>query len=1280
MGRAVEVGTGYLTLAVETSGVAAGVGQQFARIQGIGASAGKKTGQAFAKGFDQASPSNIEDLTKKAQVAQEKLAASAQRSSKIRADAARKVQIEELKLNELRESGKAKASQLATAEDRVKAARSKYIDVSRKGIGDLRSYQQAMDKSNRELREAKSAADGATRSADKAHGVFGRLGQRLKGAFSGSNRGAFKGFETEAQRSTDKIENEFEKSGRESGKRFGGAMKGLVVAAVAGLGLRELTSGIGDAVQSAGQLEQSVGAIGSVFKENQGQMIEWSNQAATSVGLSKNEYNELGTLIGAQLKNAGTAMEDLAPKTDELIGLGADLASMFGGTTSDAVAALSSALKGERDPIEKYGVTLTAASVEAEAAALGFEKVDDQLTQEAKSAATVSLIMKQTTDSHGNFAKEADTFAGKQQRMVAQWEDLKAKIGEVFMPVFSSAVSFMSDKALPAFTDIAGGIRAFREAWIANDGDITSSGFAGYMEELAYKLRGFYEETIKVTAWLKETSSQWGPFAAGIGLVIGAYKLWTAAVIIHEKALLAQAAAFIIANAPIVAIIAAIGLMIGALIYAYKHHEGFRDLVNKVWAKIKQVVSAVVDWVVNTAFPWVQEALRKLGDWFGWLYEDVIKPTWSAVRAAMSAVVGWVVNTAFPWVQDALQTLGAAFRWLNERVIQPVWTAIRVYIAVVVGVLLTLWDGLVWAFHNILAPAFRWFYDRVVKPVWDRVSERIRQFTEWWTGKAWPAIRDGINWVSDKFVWFYDKIIKPVWDRVSEKIAVFLNWYVNIFGPAVRRGVQWVADKFVWFHDKVIKPVWDKISGKIGDAWSFIRDKALTPMMDWVENKVVKAFERAKDGIGEQWGKLKGLVREPVDFFVNTVYNQGLRPNINTILTKVGLGEGAGKKDKRLPEMKMPKGFATGGIVPGFQPRKKDDYLVPLRGGEGILVPEAVRAMGPEAIHTINTAANRGGVAGAQEAIRHETPALGSRVYEGQASFSNVYQQLLQRTRQTGVGTKGYVNPVWGVDWATNAWNGLAGIELKRTNAPGLRMDLQEVGGGTFNHPNWAGMYTGINDIFVNRDSRASLNPAQARAVTAHEIGHALGLPHSNSSRSLMNPTIGRGTLYPTAYDALALRQIYPGPAKGTPIDFSKIPTGPGGPEDDRRWFDGLNPIKKLIDAAFERITSKFGDALVPQLVAGLAKYLGRGFVEGITPQLMDSGGKLEPGLSLIKNETGTTEAILTAPQWDTMTRIAENSEDGGGVHFHGNITTQDPEELFREADRRERIKRTLRR
>lgn len=232
-------------------------------------------------------------------------------------------------------------------------------------------------------------------------------------------------------------------AGTSSGSKLGGAFKAAIGPLMAAAGAVGMGMFVASSVKAAGALEQSMGAIDSVFKSNSGVMHAWASGAASSVGLTRNEFNELGTLIGSQLKNAGTAMSDLGPKTNELIGLGADLASMFGGTSKEAVEAISSALKGERDPIEKYGVSLKQTTIDAKAAELGFQKVGGALSAEANAAATLALIMEQTTDAHGNFAKESSTYEGTMQRLSASWGNITATIGQGFLPIATAVGSVL---------------------------------------------------------------------------------------------------------------------------------------------------------------------------------------------------------------------------------------------------------------------------------------------------------------------------------------------------------------------------------------------------------------------------------------------------------------------------------------------------------------------------------------------------------------------------------------------------------------------------------------------------------------------------------------------------------------------------------------------------------------------------------------------------------------------------------------------------------------------
>lgn len=79
------------------------------------------------------------------------------------------------------------------------------------------------------------------------------------------------------------------------------------LATVAAAGAAAIGVAGAKAVSAAADLEQSTGAIEAVFKSGADQMKAYADTAASTVGLTKNEYQELGTLLGAQLKTAARA-------------------------------------------------------------------------------------------------------------------------------------------------------------------------------------------------------------------------------------------------------------------------------------------------------------------------------------------------------------------------------------------------------------------------------------------------------------------------------------------------------------------------------------------------------------------------------------------------------------------------------------------------------------------------------------------------------------------------------------------------------------------------------------------------------------------------------------------------------------------------------------------------------------------------------------------------------------------------------------------------------------
>lgn len=191
----------------------------------------------------------------------------------------------------------------------------------------------------------------------------------------------------------------------------------------------------GEAIKDASSLEQSLGGVESVYKQFAGQMVKQSEMAATKVGLSMEAYQRVGVLTGTLLKNAGIPMKELASQTDVLVTLAADLAATFGGSVEEAANAMNAALRGEFEPIRRFGIALSVAQIQEEALTMSHKNSITELTKRDKILATQNLLLEQGADASGQFARESDTLANRQQVLNAKWENLSATMGEKLLPI-----------------------------------------------------------------------------------------------------------------------------------------------------------------------------------------------------------------------------------------------------------------------------------------------------------------------------------------------------------------------------------------------------------------------------------------------------------------------------------------------------------------------------------------------------------------------------------------------------------------------------------------------------------------------------------------------------------------------------------------------------------------------------------------------------------------------------------------------------------------------------
>lgn len=558
------------------------------------------------------------------------------------ADAAGQVRTAEAKLEELRAGAGVKASQIVAAEEKVAAARRK----SEAAVAALQKAEATERSATARVERLEIRAD--TSQADQAtEGFVARTKARLTTA--GSAVGAF-------------------------AERWRGAAL-AVVGAGAAVGY--------SFVQVAADAEQSLGAVETVFKGSADQVKAWADGAAQNLGLSAHAYREAATLIGSQLKNMGVPMGQVAGQTDTLITKAADLASLFGGTTAEAVEALSSALKGEMDPIERYGISLNQAALDAKIAALGLDTSTDAAQRNAKAVATMALIEEQSADATGNFAREHDTAANAAQRAQAEWDNLRATLGEALLPVMSGVGDVLGSTIIPLIRD--------------NTGLVTG---------LALVVGGLAAAVLTVNGVMAVASA--------------ATKAWSAAQLVLNAVMSAN---------PIMLVVIAVAALVAAVIWAYNKVAWFRDGVQAALSAVGSAATWLWSNVLSPIFALVAAGWSLLLAGFRRAYDAVLAP----VFAAFAAVAIWLWSNAlsptFAAARGGWELFAAGFRWAYDNIIRPTFdfflkaaASFRDGFGRIVDGLKAIWEGIKEAFKAPVRFVLETVWNKGVGWLWDKAK------------------------------------------------------------------------------------------------------------------------------------------------------------------------------------------------------------------------------------------------------------------------------------------------------------------------------------------------------------------------------------------------------------------------------------------------------------------------------------------------------------------------------------------------------------------------------
>tara|TARA_R110002126_G_scaffold42032_2_gene121906 strand:+ start:727 stop:2499 length:1773 start_codon:yes stop_codon:yes gene_type:complete len=239
-------------------------------------------------------------------------------------------------------------------------------------------------------------------------------------------------------------ETSFSKFGKNVGditKKAAAAFAGVAVA---------VGAGAVKAIDMASDLAESQSKVAQIFGESGAAIEAFSKTAATSLGLSQQNVLDAAGTFGIFGKAAGLGGKDLSDFSNNFTTLSSDLASFNNTSPEDAINAIGSALRGEMEPIRRYGVMLDDAAIKAEAMAQGLYDGKGPLKAQAKTLAITALIYKKTSDAQGDFAKTSGGLANQTKIMKAQLTNAATTIGTALLPIAMKLASFFANNVIPA--------------------------------------------------------------------------------------------------------------------------------------------------------------------------------------------------------------------------------------------------------------------------------------------------------------------------------------------------------------------------------------------------------------------------------------------------------------------------------------------------------------------------------------------------------------------------------------------------------------------------------------------------------------------------------------------------------------------------------------------------------------------------------------------------------------------------------------------------------------
>lgn len=205
-------------------------------------------------------------------------------------------------------------------------------------------------------------------------------------------------------------------------------------------------------IKAASDFEETKNKAIVVFGEMSDAVVSNADRAATALGVSKTQYLDYASSIGAALTAGGMGINEATELSEQAVKHFADLASFHNTQVEDAALAWQSAIRGQFEPIQKYFPFITNQYLITYGTANGLIDANTrELTANQRAIILNAIALdEQLNPALNDFAETSGGLANQQRILKAQLQDALIMLGQNLLPIALEVVQGLN-KMLEAF-------------------------------------------------------------------------------------------------------------------------------------------------------------------------------------------------------------------------------------------------------------------------------------------------------------------------------------------------------------------------------------------------------------------------------------------------------------------------------------------------------------------------------------------------------------------------------------------------------------------------------------------------------------------------------------------------------------------------------------------------------------------------------------------------------------------------------------------------------------